>query len=71
MASYQKIRYKRTRTRYTKKTRRYVKKSDLKNSNFDYLKKNGGKGGNRNHCPTCGAFIGNKGNKGNKKKKNG
>lgn len=68
MASYQRVRYRRTRTRYTK---RYVKKSDLKNSNFDYLKKNGGDGGNPNHCPTCGAFIGNKGNKGKKKKKNG
>lgn len=63
MASYQKIRY-----RHTRRTRRYVKKSDLKKSNFDYLKKNGGKGGNQNHCPTCGAFIG---NKGKKKKKNG
>ena len=63
MASYQRIRY-----RHTRRTRRYVKKSDLKNSNFDYLKKNGGKGGNQNHCPTCGAFIG---NKGKKKKKNG
>lgn len=66
MASYQRIRY-----RHTIRTRRYVKKSDLKNSNFDSLKKNGGNGGNQNHCPTCGAFIGNKGNKGNKKKKNG
>lgn len=65
MASYQRVRYRRTRTRYTK---RYVKKSDIKKSNFDYLKKNGGKGGNQNHCPTCGAFIG---NKGKKKKKNG
>lgn len=63
MASYQRIRY-----RHTRRTRRYVKKSDLKNSNFDYLKKNGGKGGNPNHCPTCGAFIG---NKVKKKKKNG
>lgn len=63
MASYQRIRY-----RHTRRTRRYVKKSDLKKSNFDYLKKNGGKGGNQNHCPTCGAFIG---NKGKKKKKNG
>ena len=60
MASYQRVRYRRTRTRYTK---RYVKKSDLKKSNFDYLKNNGGKGGNQNHCPTCGAFIGNKGKK--------
>lgn len=58
MASYQRIRY-----RHTRRTRRYVKKSDLKKSNFDYLKKNGGKGGNQNHCPTCGAFIGNKGKK--------
>lgn len=66
MASYQRIRYRHTRkTRYTK---RYVKKSNLKKSNFDYMKKNGGDGGNPNHCPTCGAFIG---NKGKKKKKNG
>lgn len=63
MASYQRIRY-----RHTRRTRRYVKKSDLKKSNFDYLKKNSGKGGNQNHCPTCGAFVG---NKGKNKKKNG
>ena len=63
MASYQRIRY-----RHTRRTRRYVKKSNLKKSNFDYMKKNGGDGGNPNHCPTCGAFIG---NKGKKKKKNG
>ena len=62
MPATQEIHYSRKRTvKKTYKKKYYVKKTNSSTPKSAYKKTVSSAKGNQNHCPTCGAFIGNKG----------